>query len=345
MNAVDEAIQRPFSFGGGRIGKRSRAVGEDHALACEGSADYFAKSGRNDLAKEQRRCAAWWQRLATLSATEADQFSTDLFLKAAESLDALTAVAGKGHDEALNYLALLANGVLNTLLEFAADGHKQASDGFITSLSAAVGNFEFLATKRPELFREWSKKSDAVPGLIARSRAQSTYNDQLLETLQQGEDSLLATAVRKKRGRFWKFDGANLLAYRLIGHVQNAIGSYESDKEIARHCGKPLPDWRTKAAQLKRFSAATWPSWAQVSWQVIVEISPQKQPALHPGFHDPKTMICNVRKPPINADGKSGKASGIQTHDIKEALFGAFEQLATGESRRTKERRKAKKNR
>jgi len=172
-----------------------------------------------------------------------------------------------------------------------------------------------------------------------------TYNEQLLEKLQQGEDSLLATAVRKKRGRFWKFDGANLLAYRLIGHVQNAIRSYDSDNEIARHCGKPVPDWRKESVQLKSFSAATWRSWAQVSWRVIAEISPKNQPGLHPGFHAPKTMICNVRKPPIDANGKPHKASGIWAQDIKEALFGAFEQLATGESRRTKERRKAKKKR
>jgi|GEM_PF-4057768 len=72
----------------------------------------------------------------------------------AESTDALTALAGKGHDNALSYLVLLASGALDTLLEFTADGDKQASDGFMASLGAAVGNFEFLATKRPELFRE-----------------------------------------------------------------------------------------------------------------------------------------------------------------------------------------------
>ena len=314
-------------------------------MACEGSADYFAKAGRQGRAKEQRRRAAWLRRLANLSATEADQLNDDLFLKAADCIAALTALAGKGHDNALNYLVLLASGVFDTLLEFTADGHKQASDGLMALLCEAVGNFEFLATNRPELFRERSKKSDAVPGLIARSRAQSTYNDQLLETLQQGEDSLLATAVRKKRGRFWKFDGANLLAYRLIGHVQNAISSYDSDKEIARHRGKPVPDWRKKAAQLKPFSAATWRSWAQVSWQVIAEISPQNQPALHPAFHDPKTMICNVRKPPSDARGKPCKGDGIAAQDIREALFGAIEQLPTGVSRRTEERRKAKNRR
>lgn len=314
-------------------------------MASEQSADYFAKAGRKDLAEEQRRHAARWRRLETLSAAEADQLNDDLFLKAVDCIDAFTALAAKGHDNALDYLVLLASGVFDTLMEFAADGHKQASDGLMAGLSAVVGNFEFLATNRPELFRERSRKSDAVPGLIARNRAQSKYNDQLLETLHQGEDSLLANAVRKKRGRFWKFEGANLLAYRLICHVQNAIDSYDRDKKLARRFEKSMPDWRKKAAQLERFSAATWHSWAQVSWQVIAEISPQNEPALHPAFHDKKTMICNVRKPLNDAHGKPCKGGGIAAQDIREALFGAVEQLATGVSRRTEERRKAKNRR
>jgi len=344
MNAVEQAILRPFSFSGGGFEKSSRRIAEDQATACESSARYFEKKGRSNLARKQRKMAASWRSLATLSDTEVERFCEALFLKGSETLEALLALAEK-RDSALSHLVLLANHILDGLLDFAAHRHKQAARAFMQSISATVNNFEFVATQKPELFREWARGSIAIPGLISRNRAQSRDNERLLEVLQQGEASYLAPAMRSKRGRFWTFSGANLLAVRLISHIQSANIFYESDKVLARHCRRDLPSWRKDAAKLKAFSARTWPSWAHVIWQIIIEVSPQNKPALHLAFYDPKTKICNVRKRRINPYyGNEERAYSISEQDIKEALFGAVEVIATGESRRTKQRRKAEEN-
>lgn len=340
MNSLDKFILRPFSFDGGEFEKSSRSVAEEHALAHESSASYLEESGRLDFAKKQRELAAWWRGLATLP--DVDRVSGDLFLKGTEAIDGLLALAQKS-DNPLLYLGLLANSILESVLNLVvADERKQAVRVFMQSISEAVNNFEFLATRKPEIFREWAKKNIAIPGLISRNKAQARDNDRLLDTLQQGKDTYLASLLPNKPGRFWTFEGPNLLAFRLIAHIQSSNNFYELGKLLIRHGTPKIPRWRTKAAKLKPFSAQTWRSWAEVAWQMIVEISPEKRPARHPAFYDQRTRICNVRKTRKNPYYQiEEKALSIAEQDIKEALFGAFELIATGESRRTKQRRKA----
>jgi hypothetical protein len=339
MSAVDEAIQRPFSFCGGNIEKKSRSVGEDHALACECSADYFEKRGRPRLAREQRQRAAWWRALATLPDVEADLLQDQLFLRGVETVDALCALAEK-HQTPSDYLMLLSNSVLSRLLERAACGQTHAARAFMASAGTAINNFEFLANRKPQLFREWARQSAAIPGLISRSKAQAQDNDRLLKNLQQGEDSYLAPSLKHRRGQFWKYSNSNVLALRLISHVGKARASYEIDKNLAKHIGRDLPMWRKQAAELEPFSALTWKTWANVIWQVIAEISPQKKPGLNQAFHDPKTKISKVRKTRKNPYyDKEDNAFSVAEQDIKETLFGALELIGTGESQRTRQRK------
>jgi hypothetical protein len=343
MNSIDRAILRPFSFNGGGPEMPSPNVAEAHANAHDGSAAYFEDKGRADLANQARKRAAWWRGLAALSDTDAKRLSDDLFLKGTEIIDALLALEREGAHSSL-YLGLLAGRILGGLFDLAAQGRKQALRMFMGSIGDAVNNFEFLANCKPELFREWARRSMAIPGLISRNRAQAKYNEQLLELLQQGEDSHLAFLPTGRRGRFWEFEGANLLAVRLIAHIQTSNRSYESDKRLARSGGQKIPAWRTRATKLEPFSVQTWLSWAEVAWRMLAEISPANKPALHPAFDHNKTKICNVRKVRKNPYyGNKEEAYSIAEQDIKEALFGAFELIATGKSRRTKQRQKAKK--
>lgn len=342
MNAIEKAILRPFSFSGGGFEESSRCIAEDQAIACESSASYFEKSGRSDLASEQRKKAESWRGLATLSETQAKPVCDALFLKGVETLDELLALAEK-RDTARSLLVLLADKILSGLLDSATRRDKRAAHAFMQSISVAVNNFEFVAMREPEVFREWARGQIAIPGLISRNRAQSRDNARLLEVLQQGEATYIAPGIRNKRGRFWTFSGANLVAVRLISHIQSSNISYESDKSLARHFRRDLPSWRKEAVKLKGFSSRTWLNWAQVIWQMIIEMSPKKKPALHPAFYDPKTKICNVRKTRNNPYyGNEERAYSISEQDIKEALFGAVEIIATGESRRSKQRRKAR---
>jgi hypothetical protein len=315
------------------------SVGEDHALKCEGSADYFAKQGRTRLAKEQRQRAAWWRGLATLSDAEADRLQEQLFLEGIETADALCALA-ENHQTASGSLMLLSNGMLSGLLEGAAHGRTHAVRAFMASAGTAVNNFEFLATRKPKLFREWARQSVAIPGLISRGKAQARDNNRLLKSLEQGEDSYLAPSLKNRRGRFWEFSNANVLAVRLISHVNKANAFYETDKSLGKHFGRELPMWRRKAIELESFSARAWKKWANVIWEVIAEVSPQKKPGLNRAFYHPRTEICKVRETRKNPYyDKEEKAFSIAEQDIKEALFNAIELIGTGQSRRTRERK------
>jgi hypothetical protein len=342
VNSLDKLILSPFSFDGGEFEMPSPDTAEAHANAHDGSAAYFEDKGRADLANKERKLAAWWRGLAALSGADADRLCGDLFLKGTETIDAFLALQGKSGN-ALAYLGFLSTYIWSRLLDLTADGHKPAVLALLSSIGQATNDLEFIANRKPELFREWARRSIAIPGLISRNKAQARDNDRLLDTLQQGKDTYLASRLPNKRGRFWAFEGPNLLAVRLIAHIQSSNNFYESHKLLARYGAPKMPRWRTKAAKLKPFSAETWRSWAEVAWQMLTQISPEKRPALNSAFYDKRTQICNVRNKRKNPYYQTEeKALSIAEQDIKEALFGAFELIATGKSRRTKQRLKAK---
>jgi hypothetical protein len=103
-----------------------------------------------------------------------------------------------------------------------------------------------------------------------------------------------------------------------------------------------FPPWLEDARKLAPFSATTWKAWADIAWRVIAELSPDGKPENHPGFYDPATKICNVKKTRKNPYfGKQENAPSIARTDIKEAVFDGFENIATGMSSRTRRRKKA----
>lgn len=337
----EESIRRPFSLTGGDFEGPAPDLAEDHAVRAEDSARYFRQSGRRGLAREERKAAAWWRGLANLSTAESQGLCDQMFLEVRDKIDALLVLAQED-GFASNYLTLLSDAISSGLLEGAARGQRHAASAVMASLGTAVNNFEFVAIRRPELFRALARRSLAIPGLISRNKAQSRENDRLLKLLQQGEASFLARSLDKKPGRYWTYSNANALAVRAIDHIQSARAYYLGDCRVAKHLRQEFPLWRKRATKLKSFSPATWKAWAEIAWQMIAEISPQNKPGLNPAFYEPKTKICNVRKQRKNPYyGTVDKAPSIREQDIKEALFSAIELIATGSSRRTKERRRS----
>ena len=341
MNIVEKSVFRPFSFEGGNFETLSPGkVAENNAKAHDGSAIFFEKKGRMDLALKQRRIAAGWRGLKDLSDEDAKQLGDKLFLKGEDAIDALLALAEK-RESPLPILMLLANQILDGLLHLAPVSNK-AAGALMVCLSESVNNFEFLASRKPGVFRECAKNKTMIPGLISQKKEQAKENQRLLIALQG----------KKSNGGSWKFEKANLLALRLTAHIINSNKTYGADKSLAQHCRLEIPAWRVEAAKLDLFSALTWKSWLEVAWKVLMEISPKNDPALHPDFYDPKTKVSNVRKTRMEDNFSNSQKSApkvlrqspsIRKNDIKETMSNAFELIATGISKRTKQRRKAKK--
>ena len=95
------------------------------------------------------------------------------------------------------------------------------------------------------------------------------------------------------------------------------------------------------AGELTPFSEKTYREWAEILWNYFISISPQGHPSLHPYFTSEATQICRIRK--IRKDsyfeGKEHSSLGVADNDLKEALITGFEEVATGRSRRTRQRR------
>ena len=347
MNSVVRAILRPFSVEGGELEIPSIGVAESHAAAHDGSASYYADIGRADLANDARKTAAWWRGLAALPDEAADRLHGELLLKATEAIDALLALAEKG-DKPLLELALLANHILAGLLALAAPGRQQAARALMDSIGETVNNFEVLATRKPELFREWARGCIAIPGLISRKTAQTQDNKRLLESLEQGEDCPLAILPTGKRGKSWSFKGATLIAFQLVAHIRISNHFYDIDKGMAGGENPELPGWRHDAVQLNPFSKHSAPKWAEVGWQVLAEISPDNQPDRHPVLK----KLFKARQSRTDYTGRTGaqlngasvkrKSPSIAKHDMREKLRNAFEGIASGKRPRKKSSRKEK---
>ena len=333
MNSVVRAILRPFSVEGGELEIPSVGVAESQARAHDGSASYYDGIARADLANEARKTAAWWRGLAALPDEAADRLHRDLLLKGTEAIDALLALAEKA-DKPLFELVSLATHILAGLLELAAPGRKEAARALVDSIGETVNNFEVLATRKPELFREWARGCIAIPGLISRKTAQTQDNKRLLESLEQGEDCPLAILPTGKRGKSWSFKGATLIAFRLVAHIRISNHAYESDKFMAGEEFPELPGWRHEAAKLDPFSKQSAGKWAEVGWQVLAEVSPNNQPERHPVL---KTLF-KVRHCRIDYTGRTGaqlngasvkrESPSIAKHDMKEKLRDAFQLIA-----------------
>ncbi|MEQ1853460.1 MAG: hypothetical protein ABMA01_17925 [Chthoniobacteraceae bacterium] len=339
-NAIAQAILRKFSFEGGELDEVPADIAEDRAKMHDGSATYYEEQGRTDLADGQRKIAAWWRSLGSLPADSAEKFCDDFHLKCGEAIDGLLALARES-DEPFLYLVLLANHILAGLLDLAVPGRHKAAIALMGAIGETVSNFELLATRKPELFRKWARGCLAIPGLISCHPDQARENVRLLESLEQGQETYLAKLATGKRT--WNFEGPNLLAVRLIGHIESSNLFYESDKGLSGKGYPELPAWRKAATRLKRFSARTWPSWANIAWEVLAEVSPSRDPSRHPALKK-FFAVRRSRKNPYYGDVVD-RARSIRTNDWKEALRGAFELVGTGRSRRNKQAEEAVKKR
>jgi hypothetical protein len=351
VNSLERAILRPFVVDGGVFETPTGGVAEEHAKSHDGSASSFENLGRADLANEQRAIAGWWRGLAGLSDVDSKQLIDDLHLKCREAIDGLLALAEKG-DAPLLQLVLLANHILAGLFDLAATGRPQAARALMAGIGETVNNFEWLAIRKPELFREWARGQIAIPGLVSRKTDQARMNESLLKALQQGEDCPLAILPTGKRGKSWGFKGATLIAVRLVAHIHSSNNFYESDKGLAGGGSPDLPAWRHEAAKLDPFSKQSSRSWAEVAWQVLAAISPENQPERHPALKE----LFNVRQvridypPPTGAKLKGPsvrrQSPSIAKHDMRETLFVAIKRIAPdgsrGTNRQSKEKRKSR---
>lgn len=292
---------------------------------------------QTQLEKAERKKADGWRCLAHLEPTEAN--CDERFQIATEHINFLL-VRATAWQAQLRQVSGLFQQLHQGLHDLAAGGNQQAAEVLASDLRRAVWKFDGLATHKPELFSEWARLQFGIPGIISRNRERTAGNQTLLEKLKEGEGFPLPILPTGKRGKRLKLkDRAPALAMRLVQFICPAIARFIESQ--ARAVDFVPPNWIHDAAQLGPFSRKTWPAWAKVAWLVLAETSPNNLPGLHPVFHDRNTAICNVRKARRDPYfGKNSNAPSIAEHDIKEALFGAFELIATGESRRTKERRK-----
>lgn len=204
----------------------------------------------------------------------------------------------------------------------------------------------------------------SIPAMVSQNTEITAAAETLAKKLQTGVDFPLEILPSGKKGRHWQLkDPANALAARPVEEIEfNRQWTW---------CYR-VHWWLDDALKLEPFGPATWRTWAELGWRILAEISPDGKPENHPFFRDPKTRICKVRKsrkqsfpkkqkPKRRLDGSRSRAErllnflaalpdeiypvldspSIAEGDIKEALFGAFELIATGESRRTRQRRKA----
>ena len=343
--APREPLLKPFDFSGWDYQMPELGVAEARAQSADGSAEYFASHGRSELAAEEREIAVWWRRLAHFPEPGATRLHDDCREEAEQAIDILLARAEK-FEAPLYSLSMALGRLLSGLHALAAHGNKLAARVWANMIYESANDFEMLAFNKPEIFREWARSAIAVPGCISRNTEKQRNNQELLRKLEQGEDCHFAILPTGKPGRKWTFkDNANGLAARLWSYIDNSRTVYSFHAIQAKHAGRELPGWLQDAVQLEPFSAKTWQKWAEVAWKVLAEISPNGNPGRHPAFYETATKICNVRTHRKESyqtfTGKDviHSSPSIAENDIKEALFGAFEVVATGISRRTKQQR------
>lgn len=345
---VEPLLLKPFSFTEPGFKMPETGTAERRAQFEEMFAAKCERDGDSEWAEEYRAAADRWRWLASLTEAEARPRCEEYEQMATDAIDALLvrAEAGEAEENAFRLYLILLN-AQQALYSLAAHGNQKAGLLFANAICEGVGDFESLAGHNPEMFREWARKNLAIPGMISRNKEKTVDNERICKELQQGEDCHFAILPTGKRG--WKIqDRANWLAARLQYYIQGNQELYAIHQSQAERAGSPLPAWLHDAAKLKPFSAQTWKSWATLAWRVLAEISPNGRPERHPAFHAKETRICRVRKLRINPYYGNKEASpSIAEHDIKEVLFGAFELIAGGKSRRTKQRaankRKARK--
>ena len=337
-----DALFPDFSFTGWEAHAVSPSLGlaESKAMLHDRTAKHFEDSGRGELAASERKEAAWWRDLLSHpDGINATQAYDEVQATASDAVDVLLARAEKYEGAAIPLASILGQ-LLNGMHALAANGNTQVARLLMNRVGEAVNDFELLANHKPEIFREWTRRCPAIPAMIAPYPAKQKDNVQFLEKLEVAQ-AFKRFAISKRQR--WKFaTPANLLAARLVSFIQARRESCDVEKIIARKEGTVIPEWIQEAVVMPDFSAETWKRWAEMGWRIIGLISPEGRPELHPAFQARETKICNVRKGRVDPYfGKLHNSRSIAEHDIKEALFAGFEQIATGESPRNKQRKKA----
>jgi hypothetical protein len=291
-----------------------------------------------EMANENRAKAAKWRKLSSLPKAEGERLDWQCYKDLAEGVDFLIARSVQS-DSARIYLSLLIDHALRGLNALAAHEKGAAATLLIDRLVIGVKNFELLAWHNPKLFTHYTRRLALIPATISPQSGNAEECQELMDRLDVGKKSIYAVTGKGKRWR--ETSPANALALRLVAYIESKRGLLKS---FATHLNlfESYPAWFPNLANAADFGADTWKQWAEIAWQVIVSISPDGKPGKLPAFYDRATKICNVRK--TRRDPYFGTITGapsIAEGDIKEAFFGAFELIATGESRRKKQRRNA----
>ena len=349
-------ISHLFSKGEGAtplIERRENAA-EARARLCEEEAQAFRQKGAHGKAKGAGEKAAFWRSLPTLSDRDVLLNAAPLLGATTENLDALYAIGDVGS------LMLATGQALGRLFDLAGSRGTQSDvSALLETIAGAVERFERFANEKPELFRPLARERMGIPAIVSQNREKMAEALNLAEKLETGAAYHLAILPTGKKGRHWQFkDRANALAARLVEEIEF---TRSWDGWYRRH------EWWEEALKLETFSKDSWKAWAEFAWEHLLD------KGKHPAFYDPETQICNVResrrqpypkKPKPNQRLASSKninkrflnylealpvkfvhpvhdCSSIAEWDIKEALFGAFELIASGTSSRTKRRQKS----
>jgi len=276
----------------------------------------------NEMAKENRVKAAKWRKLAALPEAKTEGLDWRCYENLAEGVDFLIARSGRS-DSASMYLSMLIGHALRGLHALAAHEKPSASTFLVDRLLEGVRRFEFLASHRPELFTQYTRRLAVIPATISRQKENAEECAQLMVKLQVSTNSLFSIAAKGKQWR--ESTPVNGLAVRLVRYIENnrwQSSIYLSHPELYAN----WPEWFQRLARLKDFGAGTWDKWAEVAWAILFEVTKGK-PQEHPDLQALGKSAAKKQPKDCKPLGELSKAANVRAK-IKERLLEAFETIA-----------------
>jgi len=180
-----------------------------------------------------------------------------------------------------------------------------------------------IAEKQPELFHAFARGCFEWPGVISRNPDVSRDNQRFLEKLRQGEDLPFVNIPKGKKGRTLSFNVlANRVAYKLYKKIETARAGHDYSEIMAEMLGLTVSSW-IEAVNLEPFSAKTWRSWAERSWQIVLETTdgkPEQDEILRPLGESAGKKEPHWRNEPFTEEARNRNVQG----KIRERLFEAF---------------------
>ena len=230
------------------------------------------------------------------------------------------------------------------LLRLAEEGNKNAATLLLRNLDSAVLAFNKLAVSNPGVFLPYTEKAVAIPISLSPDPELKKAGLSLLKKLRVGDKWPVAFKAHEGPGRRWRpRNPATRLAVSLMRKIYLLRWHYYLNTPSSRKLRLEKASWLHRALSLRDFSKTTWRSWAATAWEILEDDSPHRSPKEHPFFKRNKAWKIRTKRlspyPTREDEDIVHSSPSIARNDIKEALEGAFELLATGQTARTRQRK------